>query len=78
MILYVTKIISLILNYLKKFLLETISYFSNLGPIFETTLDDNNEAKSPDFLSDNPLVIPYKKAPANVSPAPTVSTAFVG
>ena len=58
--------------------MESISSFSNLGPILETTLDDNNDSNSPDFFNDNPLVIPYKKAPANVSPAPTVSTAFVG
>ena len=57
---------------------RSISSFSNLGPILETTLDDNNDANSPDFFNDNPLVIPYKKAPAYVSPAPTVSTAFVG
>ena len=56
----------------------SITSLSNLGPNFVTTLEDNLDARFPAFSKSSPLFIPYKNAPAKVSPAPTVSIAWTG
>ena len=53
----------------------SITSLSNLGPNFVTTSEDNLDARFPEFSKSSPLFIPYKNAPAKVSPAPTVSIA---
>ena len=54
-----------------------ISIDSNLGPILETTFEDNAEANFPEFSNPIPLFIPKRNAPEKASPAPTVSIASV-